>query len=84
MLKAAICDLLGIEQSIIQGGMAHLDTAEFVSAVFNAGGLGVIGAGNNGPDWVRQQIRLTRQLISKPFGVNIILIDRLKDFHKED
>ena len=74
MLKTAICDLFGIEHPIIQGGMAWLGTAELVSAVSNAGGLGIIGAGNARPDWVRQQIHLTRQRTNKPFGVNIMLL----------
>ena len=74
MLKTAICDLFGIENPIVQGGMAYLGTAELVSAVSSAGGLGIIGAGNSEPDWVRQQIRSTRQLTDKPFGVNILLI----------
>ena len=72
MLKTAICDLFGIEHPIIQGGMAWLGTAELVSAVSNAGGLGIIGAGSAKPDWVRQQIHLTRQRTNKPFGVNIL------------
>jgi len=74
MLKTVICDLFGIKYPIIQGGMAYLGTAELVSAVSNAGGLGIIGAGNSEPDWVREQIRLTRQLTDKPFGVNIMLM----------
>lgn len=73
MLKTAICELLGIEYPIIQGGMAHLSTAELVSAVANAGGLGIIGAGYYNADWVREQIHLTRQQTSKPFGVNLPL-----------
>ena len=77
MLKTAICDLFGIGHPIIQGGMAHVATAELVSAVSNAGGLGIIGAGNYEPDWVRQQIRLTRQRTSRPFGVNILLTSPL-------
>ncbi|GAI37945.1 unnamed protein product, partial [marine sediment metagenome] len=74
MLKTAICDLFGIEYPIIQGGMAHVATAELVSAVSNAGGLGIIGTGRAEPDWVREQIRLTRQRTNKPFGANILLI----------
>ena len=74
MLKTAICDLFSIEYPIIQGGMAHVATAELVSAVSNAGGLGIIGTGRAEPDWVREQIRLTRQWTNKPFGVNILLI----------
>ncbi len=74
MLKTAICDLLGIKYPIIQGGMVHVATVELVSAVSNAGGLGIIGAGNAEPEWVREQIRLTRQRTNKPFGVNILLM----------
>ncbi|MFC1937164.1 enoyl-[acyl-carrier-protein] reductase FabK [Chloroflexota bacterium] len=74
MLRTAICDLFGIEKPIIQGGMAHVATVELVSAVANAGGLGVIGSGNAPPDWVREQIRRAKELTDKPFGVNILLI----------
>ncbi|HEX9896456.1 MAG TPA: nitronate monooxygenase [Dehalococcoidales bacterium] len=73
MLRTAICDLLGIEHPIIQGGMAHIATAELVSAVSNAGGLGIIGCGYYQAEWVRQQIRLTKQKTTKPFGINIPL-----------
>jgi len=69
MLKTAICDLFGIKYPIIQGGMAHVATAELVAAVSDAGGLGVIGAGASEPGWVRDQIHKTRT-----FGVNILLI----------
>ncbi|HEY56548.1 MAG TPA: enoyl-[acyl-carrier-protein] reductase FabK [Dehalococcoidia bacterium] len=74
MLRTAICDLFGIKYPIIQGGMAHVATAELVSAVSNAGGLGIIGAGASEPDWVREQIHRTREMTDKPFGVNILLI----------
>ncbi len=74
MLRTAICDLFDIKYPIIQGGMAHVATAELVSAVSNAGGLGIIGAGAAEADWVREQIHLTRQKTDKPFGVNILLI----------
>ena len=74
MFKTVICDLFGIKYPIIQGGMAHVATAELVSAVSNAGGLGIIGAGAAEPGWVREQIHLTRKQTDKPFGVNILLI----------
>jgi enoyl-[acyl-carrier protein] reductase II len=74
MLRTAICDLLDIEHPILQGGMAHVATAELVAAVSNAGGLGIIGAGASEPGWVREQIHKTRQMTNKPFGVNILLI----------
>jgi len=74
MLKTSICDLFDIKYPIIQGGMVHVATVELVSAISNAGGLGIIGAGNAEPGWVREQIRLTRQETNKPFGVNILLM----------
>jgi enoyl-[acyl-carrier protein] reductase II len=74
MLKTAICDLFGIKYPIIQGGMAHVATAELVAAVSEAGGLGIIGAGASEPGWVREQIHKTRKMTDKPFGVNILLI----------
>lgn len=73
-MRTAICDLFGIEHPVIQGGMAWLGTAELVSAVSNGGGLGIIGAGNAPPSWVREQIRATREQTTKPFGVNIMLL----------
>lgn len=74
MIKTPICDLLNIEYPILQGGMAWVATAELVSAVSNAGGLGIIGSGNAEPSWVRKEIRRTRSLTDKPFGVNIYFL----------
>src|SRR3990172_7782142 len=73
-MRTVLCDILGIEYPIIQGGMAWVGTAELVSAVSNAGGLGIIGAGNAPPDWVREQIALVRTWTDKPFGLNIMLM----------
>jgi enoyl-[acyl-carrier protein] reductase II len=69
-----LCNLLDIKYPIVQGGMAWLGTTELVSAVSNAGGLGIIGSGDAPPDWVRNQIRATREKTDKPFGVNILLM----------
>lgn len=71
MLKTVICDLFDIRYPVLQGGMAHIGTYELVSAVSNAGGLGIIGSGFYEPDWVRNQIRLTKQHTQRSFGVNI-------------
>jgi len=71
LLKTAICDLFDIRHPIFQGGMAHIGTAELVSAVSNSGGLGIIGSGFYEPDWIREQIHLTRRLTDMPFGINI-------------
>lgn len=70
----ALCDLLNIKYPIIQGGMAWLGTTELVSAVSNAGGLGVIGSGDAPSDWLADQIKLTKERTDKPFAVNIMLM----------
>ena len=72
--------VLGIKYPIIQGGMAWLGTAELVSAVSEAGGMGTIGSGHADPDWLRDQIRKTKAATDKPFAVNIMLMSPfLKD-----
>lgn len=74
MIQTTLCDLLGIEYPIIQGGMAWVSTAELAAAVSEAGGLGVIGSGAAPPDWLREQLHKTRALTKKPFGVNVMLL----------
>lgn len=74
MIKTKICEMLGIEYPILQGGMAWVATAELAAAVSNAGGLGVIGAGHMPPDELRSEIRKAKALTNKPFGVNIMLM----------
>jgi enoyl-[acyl-carrier protein] reductase II len=74
MFKTSICDILGIKYPVLQGGMAWVATAELAAAVSNAGGLGIIGAGNAPGDFVRNEIRKAKQLTNKPFGVNIMLL----------
>lgn len=54
--------------------MAWIGTSELASAVSNAGGLGLIGAGHMPPDALRNEIRKTKSFTNKPFGVNIMLM----------
>ncbi len=72
-LHTPVCDLLGIEFPIFQGGMATYTSAELVAAVSNAGGLGIIGALGRNRDDLRDEIRRVRNLTSKPFGVNHVV-----------
>jgi len=74
MLKTVICDLLGIEYPILQGGMAWVATAELAAAVSNGGGLGIIGAGNMPADLVRKEIQKAKELTNRPFGVNVMFM----------
>lgn len=73
MIKSRICQMLGIEYPVIQGGMAWVADASLAAAVSNAGGLGLISSINAGTEAVRNEIRKCRELTDKPFGVNIML-----------
>lgn len=69
-----ITEILGTKYPIIQGGMANIANAVLASAVSNAGGLGLIGAGGYDAEWVRTEIRKCKSLTNQPFGVNIMLM----------
>jgi enoyl-[acyl-carrier protein] reductase II len=73
LISTVLCDLLKIKYPVLQGGMAWVSTAELAAAVSEAGALGIIGSGNATAAWVAEQIRLTRKLTAKPFGVNVLL-----------
>jgi enoyl-[acyl-carrier protein] reductase II len=79
MIKTPICDLLGIEYPIFQGGMAWIADAPLAAAVSNGGGLGIIAAMNANADWLREQIHAVRKLTDKPFGVNVMLMSPFAD-----
>ncbi len=75
MIKSVICELLGIEKPLFQGGMAWIADARLAAAVSNAGGLGLISSILGGPEAVRAEIRKAKKLTDKPFGVNVMLAD---------
>ncbi|MDX9916425.1 MAG: enoyl-[acyl-carrier-protein] reductase FabK [Gudongella sp.] len=79
MISTRITEILGIEYPVIQGGMAWVATHELASAVSEAGGLGVIAAGNAPGEFVRNEIRELRKRTSKPFAVNIMLLSPFAD-----
>jgi enoyl-[acyl-carrier protein] reductase II len=74
MIKTPVCDILGIDYPILQGGMAWIADGRLAAAVSNGGGLGIISAMNAGADYLREQIKTARGLTDKPFGVNIMLM----------
>ena len=76
-----ICELFGIEYPIIQGGMIWCSGWELVSAVSNAGGLGLIGAGSMKPEILREHIQKTKAATNKPFGVNLPLLYKQIEEH---
>lgn len=73
MFNNKLTQLLNIKYPIIQGGMAGVSESKLVSAVSNAGGLGVIGSGFFPPTWLEEEIKKTKSLTDKPFGVNLLM-----------
>lgn len=69
-----ICQLFGIQYPVIQGGMVWCSGWRLASAVSNAGGLGLIGAGSMHPEALREHIRKCQSTTDKPFGVNVPLM----------
>ena len=68
-------EFLGTEFPFIQGGMANIATGEFAAACSNAGALGLICTGGMNAETLRSHIRTAKALTSKPFGVNIMLMN---------
>lgn len=73
-MNTKITELFGIKHPIIQGGMIWCSGWELASAVSNAGGLGLIGAGSMTPDVLQEHIQKCKAATDKPFGVNLPLI----------
>ncbi|MBU5677385.1 enoyl-[acyl-carrier-protein] reductase FabK [Alkaliphilus sp. MSJ-5] len=79
MIKNRLCEILNIKYPILQGGMAWVATAELAAAVSEAGGLGIIGAGNAPGEIVEKEILKAKNMTNKPFGVNIMLLSPFVD-----
>ena len=88
MKNNRICELFGIELPIIQGGMVWCSGWRLASAVSNAGGLGLLGAGSMHPETLVEHIQKMKQATDKPWGINVPLmypeIDRLMDIIIEE
>jgi nitronate monooxygenase len=76
--KTKITEMLGIEHPVICGGMQWISRAEIVAAVGNAGGIGFITAESLAtPEDLRKEIKKTRDLTDKPFGINLSMVPEL-------
>jgi len=73
-MQNRITELLGIEYPIIQAGMVWCSGWKLATAVSNAGGLGIIGAGSMYPEVFRQHVQKCRAHTNKPFAVNVPLL----------
>ena len=79
MFKTRVTEMLGVEYPIIQGGMQWVSRPELAAAVSNAGGCGILSALTYPtPEELAREIRRTKTLTSKPFGVNITLLPTLR------
>ncbi len=74
-----VCELLDIKYPIFQGGMAWVADADLAASVSNAGGLGIIAAGNAPKKWLVDEIRKAKSLTKNPFAVNIMLLSPFVD-----
>ncbi len=79
MIKTPICDMLNLKYPIFQGGMAWIADACLAASVSEAGGLGIIAAGNAPAEYVRAEILKAKAATQKPFGVNIMLMSPFAD-----
>ena len=73
-MENRICKLLNIQYPVIQAGMIWCSGWELASAVSNAGGLGILGAGSMYPEVLDQQILKCKSATNKPFGVNLPML----------
>ena len=74
MFQNRITQLFGIEYPIIQAGMIWVSGWKLASAVSNAGGLGIIGAGSMYPEVLKEHIQKCKGATQKPFAVNVPLL----------
>ena len=83
-----ICNLFGIAYPIVQGGMVWCSGWRLASAVSNAGGLGLLGAGSMHPETLTEHIRKCKDATDRPFGVNVPLmypeIDKIMNIIAEE
>lgn len=78
-MYADVCKILGIKYPIIQGAMAWISDASLVSAVSNAGGLGVLATGHLDAEACRTEIRKLKTMTDKPYAVNVMLLSQYAD-----
>jgi enoyl-[acyl-carrier protein] reductase II len=74
LMKNSITRLFGIKYPVVQGGMIWVSGYKLASAVSNAGGLGLIGAGSMYPEVLRTHIQKCKKATDKPFGVNVPML----------
>jgi len=72
MLQTRLTEMLNVRYPIMLAGMAGVSLAEVVAAVSEAGGYGVLGAGNLSPSEIGEELARVRQMTKEPFGVDLL------------
>jgi NAD(P)H-dependent flavin oxidoreductase YrpB (nitropropane dioxygenase family) len=70
-VKNRVCELLGCEYPVIEGGLAYVGNGRLAAAVSEGGGFGQIGSGGRTPENLRQEIEVALQTTSQPLGINL-------------
>ncbi|GAX88451.1 NAD(P)H-dependent flavin oxidoreductase [Effusibacillus lacus] len=70
-MRNRVCELLGIQYPIIQGGLAYVGNGALAAAVSNGGGFGQVGTAGRSPENFKEQVRIAAESTDKPFGVNL-------------
>ena len=84
-METRITRMLGIEHPVVQGGMQWVGVAELVSAVSNAGGLGILtGLTQPTPEALTKEIARCRDMTDRPFGVNLTILPTIKPVPYEE
>ena len=76
-MSNVICEMLGIKYPIFQGAMAWVSDSSLAAAVSNAGGLGIIAGANAPAEHIRNEIRKTKEMTDKPFGVKVAQVGKI-------
>jgi enoyl-[acyl-carrier protein] reductase II len=77
VIRTSLTRLLDIQHPVVQAGLGGVGRAELAASISNAGGLGMLGMIRMKPDFIRGQIRKTRALTARPFGVTLFLLLRM-------
>ena len=85
MIKTRFTETFGIEHPLVMGGMMNVGRAKLVAAVANAGALGFLTALTQPtPEALIKEVKRTRELTDKPFGVNLTILPTLRPVSYED
>lgn len=72
-MSTRFCELVGVEYPVIQGAMARISDGVLAGSVSEAGGIGIIAGMNAPTEYLKEQIRIAKEITDKPFGINVMM-----------